>query len=145
MTIKFSVQRIGDKSDRGPNGECGILLIGEQNGKSHGETVYCPTAHTHGKPCAVTALDAQSFVVTPAIPAVDEVLDDKGAVVVAAKAAVPAVTESPRQRMVAWFAALAAREAAEAAVQVAPLPTRTVRKRVDGVMKDVVEADRELV
>lgn len=145
MAIKYTVQRIGDASDRGPNGECGILLVGEQNGKSHGETVYCPTAHTHSKACAVAALDAQSFVVTPEIPAVEEVLDGEGNVVVAAKAAVPAVTQSPRQRIAAWFGEVAAKEAAQAAVQVEPLPKKSVQKVVDGKAKSVVEPDKDLV
>lgn len=140
MAIKFSVQRLGDRSDRGPNGECGILLVGEQGGVSHGETVHCATDHQHGKPCAVTALDAQSFVVTPEIPAV---LDDKDEVVTPA---VPAVTESPRQRIAAWFAAQVAKVAADdaAKAKVDPLPTKTVQKVVDGKTKSVVVEDREL-
>lgn len=144
MAIKYTVQRIGDPSDRGPAGECGILLVGEQSGKSHGETVLCPTAHTHSKQCAVDALDAQSFVVTPAVPAVEEVKDDQGAVIVAAQPAVPAVTESPRQRIAGWFAAQAAKEAAQAAVVVDPLPKKSVQKVVDGKTKTVMEDDKDL-
>jgi hypothetical protein len=59
MAIKYYVERIGDDSDRGPNGECGIVIVGEENGKAHGETVYCPTDHEHSKACAVAALDAK--------------------------------------------------------------------------------------
>ena len=135
MAIKFSVLRLGDKSDRGPSGECGILLLGEQAGLSHGETVHCPDlAHQHSKACAATALDAQSYVLTPAV------LDDQGAVVT------PAVTESPRQRIAAWFAAQVAKVTADdaAKAKVDPLPTKTVQKVVDGKQKSVVEVDRDL-
>ena len=134
MAIKFSVLRIGDKSDRGPNGECGILLVGEQGGISHGETVHCPLGHTHSKACAAVALDAQSIVITP------PVLDDQGAVVT------PAVTESPRQRIAGWFTAQAAAQAAivAGAAKVDPLPTKTVQQVVDGKTKSVVVEDRDL-
>lgn len=136
MAIKFTVQRIGDPSDKGPNGECGILLVGSEDGKGHGETVYCqlPGVHRHGKPCAAAALDAQSITVTPAV------LDDQGAVVT------PAVTQSPRQRIEAWFSGLAVKIAADEALKasVDPLPTRTVQRVVDGRSRSVVEADRDL-
>lgn len=136
MAIKFSVLRLGSPSDRGPNGECGIVLVGEQSGVSHGETVYCPDlAHQHSKSCAATALDAQSFVLVPAV------LDDKGDVVT------PAVTESPRQRTQKWFDARAVRKASEdaAAAKVDPLPMKTVQQVVDGKTKNVQVVDKELV
>lgn len=132
MAIKYSVLRLGDRSDRGPNGECGILLVGEQSGVSHGETVHCATDHQHSKDCAVAALDAQSFVLTPAV------LDDEG------KVTTPAVTESPRQRIQKWFDAKAAIEAKDAAVAVEPFPKKTVQKSVDGKMKSVQVEDRDL-
>lgn len=146
MAIKFSVLRIGDPSDRGPQGECGILLVGTEGGKSHGETVHCPLDHQHSKTCAATALDAQSFVLKPEEPAVEEVLGEGDVVLVPAKAAVPAITESPRQRIQKWFDGLAVKvqEEATAAAKVDPLPMKTVQKVVDGKSKSVQVEDRDL-
>lgn len=57
MSITYSVLRIGDPSDCGPNGECGIVIVGQSGDAAHGETVYCSKRHRHGMACAREALD----------------------------------------------------------------------------------------
>jgi len=118
MAIKYKVLRMGDRSDRGPGGEFGIVVVGENGDKATGETVYCLNDHRHSKACAQAALDAKTIVVKAAEPAVDEALNDDGTVRVPGKAEVPAVMESPRERIQKWHAA----QRAEVAPDMEPLP-----------------------
>lgn len=134
MAIKFSVLRIGEKSDRGPNGECGIVIVSTEVSFSHGETGYCAEAHQHSKTCAVELLDRKPVLVA----AKAAVLDVDGVTVLE-----PAVEQvlgpSIREKCVAWHA-----EEEPAAADVAPLPTKTVQRVVDGKTKSVQEPDRDL-
>lgn len=124
MSIKYSVLRIGDPSDRGPNGECGIVLVGtlKEGGKewSHGETVYCAEAHQHSKACAQAMLDHK--------PVLGK--DDKGADILG---------PSARERIQAWM-----NEAEPAPADVAPLPKKEVEQVVDGKAKKIQVEDRDL-
>jgi hypothetical protein len=124
MAIKYRVERIGDDCDRGPNGECGIVIVGEENGQAHGETVYCPTNHEHSKACAVAALDAKA-VIQAADP-------DAGKVEIFAP--------SVREKIAAWFAG----QAPKPAIAVAPLPKKEVTVTEDGKSKKKMVEDRDL-
>lgn len=145
MAVKFSVLRLGQPSDRGPNGECGIVLVGEQSGKSHGETVHCAQDHQHSKACAQDMLDAPFYLLKPQEPAIEEVQDGQGNVVIPAKAAVPAVMESPRERIQKWFQAQDVLNAAQdsAAAKVDPMPTKQVNVVENGkqMTKTVLNLD----
>ena len=135
MTIKYTVTRMGDKSDRGPSGEFGFMVPAESGGKSTGLTLRCPTAHTHSRDCAQTLLDVQP-VVTPTKAAV---LDVDGITVLE-----PAVAEvlgkSPRTVAQEWHQAIADKDA-EAVPEFTPLPKKNVQKVVDGKLKTVSEDD----
>ena len=135
MTIKYTVTRMGDKSDRGPSGEFGFMVQAESGGKSTGLTLRCPTVHQHSKSCAQTLLDVQP-VVTLAKAAV---LDVDGITVLE-----PAVTEvlgkSPRTVAQEWHQSIADKEA-EPAPEFTPLPKKNVQKVVDGKLKTVSEDD----
>ena len=135
MTIKYTVTRMGDKSDRGPSGEFGFMVTAESGGKSTGLTLRCPTVHTHSRSCAQTLLDVQP-VVTAAKAAV---LDVDGITVLE-----PAVTEvlgkSPRTVAQEWHAARDAEDAV-VAPEFTPLPKKEVTKMVDGKSKKVMVDD----
>jgi hypothetical protein len=40
MTIKYTVTRMGDKSDRGPSGEFGFMVQAESGGNPHDHQVH---------------------------------------------------------------------------------------------------------
>lgn len=107
MAIKFEVLRIGDKSDDGPNGECGIVIIGKKGAHSTGETVHCPTAHEHSKACAQALLDAKPQIGT-------------------AEDGTPILAESVREKLTARIGAHEAQSAAPRP-QVAPMPKKAAK------------------
>jgi hypothetical protein len=125
MAIKYRVIRV--MSD----GEC--CIAGEEDGKSHGETAYCKDSHAHTKDCAQAILDAQVFEKVAAVP---ETLDADGNVI---SPAVPAVMESPRDRIKAWFGAV------KPAPTNVSMPQKDVERVVDGKKKTVKEDDRDLL
>lgn len=121
MSIKYSVLRIGDPSDRGPNGECGIVIVGSEDGHAHGETVHCAAAHRHSKACAQAMLDVK--------PVIGKDEADKDI-----------LGPSARERIASWFAA----RVAPPAFDVTPLPKKEVEVTRDGKrVKEQVE-DRDL-
>lgn len=113
MPVKFEVLRIGEQCDDGPNGECGIVIVGRDGEHNTAETLHCLTAHTHSKACAQALLDQKSA--------------EEGAT-------------SCRERITAFIAARKAAKAARS-MPVQATPKKTVRR--DGKDVQVDDLDLE--
>lgn len=108
MAIKFQCLRFGEPGDDGPNGECGVVIVGRDGDDNTAETLLCKESHTHSKACAQALLDFRP--------------EGEG-------------QTTARERITAIVAARKAKKAARS-VAADPMPKKTVKKEGKDVQVD---------
>lgn len=137
--MSAEILRMGDPSDRGPNGEFGACVVYKDGDHSTGITVHCSEKHRHSRECVIAAVKTKVKIgerqigekdVTVGFEKDGEGNDDPAKPIIRKEPVMEDVLESPLERAKREVAARVTRDAelAAAPLDVEPLPKKTVQR-----------------